>query len=631
MYWIAGLLSLTYFLYPLILGRGLVVGGFIFNSLFKGKKNRNVSESIWSLPAYFGLGLLMMFGYALVLAGVGIAGEVFAWLYFGGVMLALFLSVLLNVWHWPKVSFGKLKSFGLGLAGLAVIAGVSFGVWSYNNPYPLNWDFYQHQQLARLIREGEFNFLTTRMSDTFGFNSYPPLFHVPLSVSQWPIQLTPDFILSYWRVMEFWQVTLVGVAAFGLGYGVSGKKEVGWLAALLSGLIFDPMVSLTTYFFMPQTLAAVLFTGYMARLLRAYDHKHIVGVGEVIIAVLSLGLMHYLVGGVGALIYLGVYGYLALGTRWPDFSKGMPWVALVVLITLGGVLVAPYVPLDSLNSGEAADYLFTLGDKQEVLERAMGYLGYLTIPLGLVYAVQKKKMVIWVALLIAFGLSGVVLAEIPYSLKIVSLLRFWLVVVAAMGLFELIQFMRNRMIKGLVFGVIMIGLLVILATNLMYWQAGIMAEGKYSHLSQDDMKLVWLVEKAFGNRKVRVVSDPATQFIIEGLTVADSIGGSYMIAEKREALAQPIESHDARAVVSAAQLLEDGVDQDEEVRLLVLSGRTFLWARQEPEKRNSFGYNVWSPVDLTIEDYQLIEKIETLTGVQKVHESAYAVVFKIGN
>lgn len=629
--WVAGLLSLTYFIYPLILGRGLVVGGFFVKKYVKGKKAQNVTDSVWTLPAYFGLGLLGMFGYALVLAGMGIAGVVFARLFLGGVVLALFLSVLLNLLYWPKVSFKRWKSLGLGLGGLVMIAMVSFGVWSYNNPYPLNWDFYQHQQLARLIREGEFNFLTTRMSDTFGFNSYPPLFHVLLSVSQWPIQLTPDFILIYWRVMEFWQVTLVGAAAFGLGYAVSGKKEVGWLAAILSGLIFDPMVSLTTYFFMPQTLAAVLFTGYIARLLRAYDHKQLVGISEAVVAIMSLGLMHYLVGGVAALVYMGMYGYLALGIRWPGFSKGMPWVAVVVLIALGGVLAAPFVPLGSLNSGEAVDYLFTPSDKQEVLERAAGYLMYLTIPLGLVYAVQKKKMVMWVALLIAFGLGAVVMAEIPYSLKIVSLLRFWLVVLAAMGLYELIQFMESRILKGFVFTVVIIGLLGILVTNVMYWRAGIMAEGKYTHISEDDLELVWLVEKVFGNRKVRVVSDPATQFIIEGLTLADSIGGSYMPAEKREALAQPIERSDASAVVSAATLLEDGVELDEEVRLLVLSGRTFLWARQKPEKRNSFGYNVWSPVDLTLEDYQLIEKIETFAGVQKVHESAYAVVFKIGN
>ncbi len=600
--------TLAFFALPLLLGRALWC-------LFAGKKQAEP----W--VGYYAAGALVIFAWAMSLHYLfGLVGAIFVSWFFGGAWVFSALALVCNVFYRPKLKLNELMPIFL-LVGLAL--GV-YNLWTWQNPYPLNWDFYQHQQLARLIQHGEISFFTTEMSDTFGFNSYSPLFHALMALSQYPHDLAPEYLLNYWQLMTFWQILAVGLAAYCLGSAVTNKRMIGVFAGVLSMLIFDSHVSLTTFFLMPQTLAAVLFTLMMARLLRV---KAKISSTELAVSSLTLVLMHYLIGGVGALVYLALAVYLKLPKRFTVVAK-LHLIPTAALMILGGSLLVGQLPLSGLNQGEGKLYALDFWKIKESLERAFGYLLYVLAPMGMIRLwkggiKQETKALVS---LIAFAFGVLVFSGIPYALKFMSVWRFWLILLMAIGLYSLwerIKFVGTKLIFTVV---VVFSLLAILMVNLMCFRSGIMTDGVYAHLTQEDIEAAEWLKENYAQETV-LISDPSTQFILEGLSGVDSVAGAYMPLSKRQILWPSFYSRRAEKIVSAARELTIG----SEVSLLVLSGRSMAWGRANDEQWQSFAYNVWSPIMLSLEDKKLIEQVSQTNGVKLVYQNGAIAIWEVKN
>ncbi len=600
--------TLAFFALPLLLGRALWC-------LFAGQKQ------IEPWAAYYATGALSIFAWALSAHYIfGLLGTVFVSWFFGGVWVVSALALLCNLYYRPKFELNKL----MPIFSLAVVALVVYGLWIWQNPYPLNWDLYQHQQLARLIKQGEISFLTTQMSDTFGFNSYPPLFHTLLAISQYPRDLTPEYLLNFWQVMTYWQILAVGLAAYFLALAVSNRVAIAVFAGLLSMLIFDSHVSLTTFFLMPQTLAAVLFTLLMARLLRQQAK---IAWSELIVGALVLVLMHYLIGSVGALVYLGLAIYMKLSKRFAIIAA-LPLLPIAALVMLGASLFVGTLPLDNLNQGEGKLYALDFWKIKESVERAFGYLLYVLVPVGYIRLWKggiKKETKVLVSL-IALGLGMVVFSGIPYALKLMSVWRFWLTLFMAIGLYSFWERLRFIWSKLLFSGILAFSLVVILMTNLSYFRSGIMADGVYAHVAKEDIEAATWLKENYGEEAI-LVSDPSTQFILEGLSGVDSVAGAYMPLEKRRILWKPLYSRNASKIAAAARELTDLGDS--EAQLLVVSGRSMAWARANDEAWQSFAYNVWSPVILSLTDGELIRQISQRDGLKLVYQNGAMAIWEV--
>lgn len=194
-----------------------------------------------------------------------------------------------------------------------------------------------------------------------------------------------------------------------------------------------------------------------------------------------------------------------------------------------------------------------------------------------------------------------------------------------LGLGEFTKIMHFRIFK-LVLGVIVgLGLSLILMMNLMYWRAGIMAEGVYTHITSQDITAATWVFETYQGKQVNLVSDPATQFILEGLAGVDSVGGAYMPLAKRQRLVQALTSGSAENLVNMTRMMVGG----ETEQLLVFSGRTAVWARMAEKDWSSYGYNVWSPVRMSVKDVEFGEEIKRVDGVTQVFANPSLIIFQI--
>jgi hypothetical protein len=599
------------YLFSILIGRALVVLG----------RRGKVERERWLIPGYIALGSLVLFGMALVIRYVG--NLHFREIFFPVVWLLLAVSVLVNLWFKPIIT----RTMALVLVGAVMLSGISYGIWTYRSPYSLNWDWYQHQTMARLIQQGQFSFFTSQVSDTFGFDSYPPFFHTLVAVAQYPVALSPEYVVVFWQATGFWHLMSVGLAAYALVFALSRSHLAAGLGLMLSVMTFDAMISMTSYFLLPQTLAAVMATFFLAKLVMVLEERIAWRWWEGFSAILFLALMHYLVGLAAALIVLAVSGFIGLSR----FGKvpAYPLVGLAVMLVVAVYIALPQMDLSWLNQGEAEAYTYSLEQKLEVFERSYGYLIYGLVVLGVVFSLVQWSRGKALALLILFGLILAVMVQAPYVLKLLTLLRFWLIVMSALGLYGWVRYIKNPMIKGGVLMATLLTLIVILVVNIYYWKAGILSGGKYSHITQDDIEAATVLWKAGENQRALVVSDPATQFFMEGMAGVDTIGGAYMKPSERKKLLPALEQRSPEQLVEAIGTLEDGVNQDYEAVYLVLSGRTLVWADKPAEDRLGFQTNVWMPTGLTLEDVAFGTALDGLEGVRLLYRSPYIMVFKI--
>lgn len=606
---------------------GPILLGSIISEL--GKKTK-ASFSILNLPYDFAYGALAIFGLALLTQyiGVGMLGYKFELIFFPIVHAAIILSLGKKIWDLIKKKSHINARVICAFVGVSLLALISYGSWVVRSPYSLNWDWYQHQTMSTLIESGKFSFFTSQLSDTFGFNSYPPFLHTLVAIAQYPSKLSPDFVLSFWQSIGYWHLVTVGLVVCGLSWAISKNNLFALLSTIVAVFTFDPVMSFTSYFFLPQTLTAVLFVGLLPKLIEN-KQKNDVGFVNVVLVSLALFLTHYMVGAVAAAIILGLWIYQKLYRKHSIVANILMVLVISIMAGIMFALMKSGNVLANLNHGEAQQYLYSMKDKLFAIVRTYGYFAYALVPLGLAWVWNKRKLGGGIVLLIFAGLLMAVFTQVPYIWKLFTMLRFFVGLLIAGGVCLLINPIRNYVLRTLAVIVFTVGLIINLVMGNVYWKDGLAVKDNFEHISSEDVGASKVLFDKYQTTNTLLISDPATQFVLEGIGGVDTVGGAYMPNSTREDLSRVLDTNNPNYLVEMTKNLSDGLLKKYDKRVIAISGRTNVWQSASLINRLSFSYNVWTPQDLSLSQLKYIDSLKSLPGVTQIYSSPSIYLFEV--
>lgn len=623
-----------FYIIPYLIGKGLFVLKNKKRAQIEDVENKNLS--FIKFGEHFALGTLVLFVLAALTkyAMEPILAVDFQKLYFPLVWLLTGLSIFTIIYFKPFKGL-KITRRKVGVLALAIaLAAAVYGLWYYKSPYSLNWDYYQHQTLARLIQNGKFDFFTTKISDTFGFNSYPPTFHLLLAASQYPAKLAVDGVVNYWNIIGFYHLISVGLASYALGLAVSKRKEIALLSLIVGTITFDSISSFTNLFLLPQTVAATVFIFLLSSLIAsAREGTKKPSFLMMVVGGLFLILMHYLVGIFSALILVATYLFVRFRKQTKRALKAFPFIYLIPVLVIIGVYLSNSLDLTILNSGEARFYIYELSEKAEFAQRIYGYSLLLFIPLGVIYAVAKKKWEYNYLLLLLIGFAGILYSNFPYVIKLYVLARFIVHFFIALGIWSLLRYLKAPLFRLSAYLLTVATFAALLVFNVIFWKNWISYRGSYTHVSDYDIAASeFLTEKYESRKDILLISDPATQIIFEGLSGVDSAGGGFMSADNRLLLYNALKAGSVSLAKDNFEKIEDRILKNPKIKLVALSGRTFAWADFSAEDRYRFDSNVWSPKELSYWDLLKLSGYENFeNGFDLVYHSPYVWIFELKN
>ncbi len=532
------------------------------------------------------------------------------------------LSLITQKHYFKKLSKARLTQF-LPVFLIIFLAIVTSLLWNYRSPYSLNWDLYQHQLMSRVIIEKQFSLTTSSLSDTFGFDSYPPTFHLLMASAQWPFELAPTFITSFWQITAFFHLALIGIASYLLARSLYPNRWVGILSILTGMLIFDSVVSFTNIFLLPQTLAALIFTLAFAHIIAFKPHWL-----QIAIYLVAIFMLHYVVGTLAVTILLATAVAFRVDSFWSPVTSHFPLLPVFFFLCLVALIGAPQLNLSGLNQGEAALYTYSLSQKWEFALRVYGWLLIIFLPLSAVtiYEAKSKKLA-WSSL-IFLGLLTIISTQLPYMLKFYVITRFFLHFFLALGIWSIVKTLDLRISKAIAIILVILTCVGLFGYNISFWKHGLNYQDQLTHLDQSDLDTAEFLQKVYADQEILMISDPATQFILEGFSGVNSPGGSFMTPVNRNLLFQALSQEDSTQIKSRLDQMTDKLSTQYDKKLFVVSGRTFLWKTSDEKFRNSFDYNIWSPRDLSWRDKEFIEKLDQSADFSIVFSSPVYTVLE---
>lgn len=488
---------------------------------------------------------------------------------------------------------------------LIIISVIFYAIWRWNSPYPnpLNWDIWEHQTVINAIRHGSFAALPSQLSDTFRFDGYTTAFHLVLAGIQNLFKV--QNILGFWWIAEGIFFVLTTLATYAFIYAITKNKLAAIAGGILSAGFFESAVAFSTLFLLPQTVAALLWVIGMTILLKQQTAKR-----KLIAATLTTFIIlpfHAIVGALGGLFLF----VMAL-----DFNVNI----LLVLIASYAVptFLAAHFGLAGLNAGEAQYFDQTLPQKLELLK---GWYGFLPIPF-LLLGMWKGNRTLNVMLAASIGLLA---SPFPYVLKFVVIIRYIMIAVMAIGIGKFLKPLTSNIARYFALGVVTVVTIVIFIANTTQWKNPVVFRGIATHVSSDEQDAAKFLKELYGsNSQAFLISDPATQYILEPLTGIDTQGGAYMNKLSRLHLLSAVQTDNAKDFV--ANLSQIGKTR---ILLFALSARTFKWLAAGNGDQMSIAFNIWRPDALSMNDELTIQQWETAFGLHEVYRNPSIVVFEI--
>ncbi|CAN5131095.1 hypothetical protein BH09PAT2_BH09PAT2_04940 [soil metagenome] len=525
----------------------------------------------------------------------------------------------------------KLQSMWLPLLLSILLSITAFVIWHIQSIYPFNWDIYEHQTLVNTILAGRFSFFTSHITDTFGFNGYSSIFHLLIATSQ---MATGTQIFPYWNSISLIHCSLLTLAAYLAAYEITKKPIVGILNMLFCVFFFDSVVSFSTLFFIPQTFTACIFAFAWLQLVVSWRKGELPSPFWIVCTAFFILMNHYVIGFAAVAIYLVTYLYFRNRT-WIHTNIHILNI-LIIFATLGAILIAisPYIPLGFLNQGEGEAYTFSFSKKFEIMRQIYGYFFLFFMPLSAYIIFRSKHELDKLVLCLASGILIVVTAQLPYAIKFYVLGRQFAHIVLAIGIATiLLYFPRIPRYIGLLFLFVTVCMIYIL--NSFFWKSNLQYHEYYAHISPFELDAATFLKNNYSNSNAILISDPATQHILEPFSGINTQGGAYANLDTRlhlHQIAADSERSDVKGIVSELGKIQDTVQPNAEKRLFVVSGRYFLWQYSNLEDKKSLSYNIWYPVDLTLQNRRFLLLLERYPQFfKKVYENQAITIFEINN
>lgn len=609
--------AIIFYFLPILIGRAG------FRAL---NKERDIS---YPFISYFVLGALTIFGWALV--GKYIIQPLlpsYSFIEIFRIILYILggLSVIINTVIIRKIDFSEIKKHVQPLILSFFLAGIVYFLWHLNSPYPLNWDFLEHQTLINNILSGRYSFFTSQISDTFIFNGYSSIFHTLVAVPQ---IILPTGIIDFWMSISFIHLVTVIFASYVLAKAVTENESIALLSAIIGAFVFET-VTFTSLFFIPQTITAVVFTLLFAQLIEEIRHNRFPSLSFLVFNSIFLFLSHYVIGILAVFIYAGLYLYFRFENQLVEIVKKTLILEILISVMIVLMLFSSLIPLGFLNQGEAEFFNFPISDKFSFILKAYGYSILLFLPLGLLQIIKSKKTIEIVVMIIALFILSLILIQIPYVFKFYVIGRFFIHLIMAIGMAALLQKTTSRFLNNvltLFYIFIFMGIFVV---NSYYWKNILYYKNILAHISPNEIKASEFIKNRYSGKDVLLVSDPATQNIIETLSSINTQGGAYANAYTREQLIAFSEALSPSEIKDRLYLINDAIEPVGGKRLLILSGRYFQWQTASVKNRQALYFNVWTPADLTYNNKKYIDFLSSdSANFTLVYENPSVVIFEV--
>lgn len=587
--------GLLFFLFPTLVGRTFIR---LLN------KKRTLSHPF---VTYFISGSLVTYSVTVLTYYIAQFADIkigFEYIFAGVIALLSFVFIPAN-FVIDKFDL-KIKKFILPTLASIATATLTTMLWNIKSPYPLNWDIYEHQTLTNTILDGRFSFFSSQVTDTFGFNGYSTLFHTLLAASQTFFSIS---IFDYWNSVSFVHLVLVCLASYLLAKAVTGSRAVGYISMLLGGLIFDSTISFTNLFLIPQTFTALVFILLFTQLVRSLKNGTNLPLPFLFLGSIFLLLNHYIVGSIAFFFYVGTYLYFRFQHFLTPKMDRKYAMAIGIIITSIAIFASGFVPLGFINKGEGEAFVLDFADKWNVLRQSYGLLPLIFFPIGIYTILKKRTELALYTLDTTLALSALVLFQLPYVMKFFVLDKYFFGVILAVGMYTILNRIKTIVLKYVGFAALIFSLIFIFALNSANWKQILIYKNTHSHVGDNEIKAAQFLKEEYGSSDAMLVSDPSTQYVLETMSGVNTQGGAYMDHPARDVLHSISQENDPNKVAEALFEIKDKITTDSNTRLLVLSGRYFVWQNQSERNKQDLSFNIWHTADLTETNKQYIYRL----------------------
>jgi len=587
-----------------------------------------LAPSTWRrLPDRWILGNVVLIGLVAILSLA--PGPAFAWT----VRLAVTGLLARGLHRFWNTRASETAGGGTGIPHAVWVAAVASSMaalfvhrsWS---PYPavLNWDMLEHLTVSRAMAQGEWHARLGAYTDTFTLEPYLPAYHTLLAIPQ---ILLPSLDPSgyFYFLDSLHRVAMTGAVAF-LAFQATSRVSVAVWAALTSSFIFESFVAYAGFFHMPQNLAGLFFAvalGYAVGPARP-------STGRLTLWAAFLVSMHFLVGPAGAFLVIVISHRLARPEKDPAFESRISLAINAVLIGLILLTVWKFDSLrfDPFGTAESASFNLPLLERFGWFTRWFGF-GHLAMVVPVIWCAHRGSRAMRALGQTALLFVWATLAPVPYTLKFLALGHAVIAAVTGLALHSILSEIRPGAWRWLCAAVYLYTLAILLAANdRLVFQQWMRSEGVASLISSGEREAAAFLTRRYGFRGGYVVSDPATQYVLEGLSGVESQGGAYANLTTRKALMAVRADGPAEIAARAVWSITDEIPgRSVGPRLLALSGRFFSWQAASERDRQSPAFNVWRPRALTREEAKVTRGLTRSPLFHLVFENESLALFEV--
>lgn len=517
-----------------------------------------------------------------------------------------------------KIKF-QLKDPHLVLFLTVFASIVYFLIWKRQTPYPLelNWDIYEHINLANLIASGKLSFINSHISDTFTFNSYSPIFGILLSLPK--IVFNKSLLGVYWW-LEFWHFLIVTLASFYLAKKYLGDRWLALLSGIISALVFESIVAYTGLFLIPQTLCAVVAIFVF---LQIKKYRLI----WFILACLLILLTHYIVGVLCILVLISANLFNRFKTL-PNHALdlGILTSVLALVLSIGLNFLGHW---QSLYIEEASHFNFAIAEKTDFLFNWYGLFFFIFFAFGFVKIIKGQNKDHKFILILSLFILAMSLTPFSYFLKFYVLGRFFVNLVMVAGIGILLVNLSN-LFKAVGIFIITFALAITFYKNQLTYKDPLHFKNLETQVSFNEVQAGEWLSSYNEAGDAFLISDPSLQYILEAESNVNTQGGAYMDLSTRKALIEIKNSKDPSFIKAKLLTVKDRLsDANNSETLFVVGGRYFEWQRLPKAQRESSFYNIWSPRVIKSQDKGYIDFLKASGKFKAVYENDELVIFRI--